>query len=119
MASDDKNFIAKIKKQLDERVADVVVSSRLVDSASCLILSQNEPGSQLRQILEAAGQSLGHTKPIFEINKRHKLIKKLETLKGKQFNSFVDFLYDYAVIAEGGTPKDPAKYLRQLDKYLS
>jgi molecular chaperone HtpG len=31
----------------------------------------------------------------------------------------VDFLYDYAVIAEGGSPKDPAKYLRQLDKYLS
>ena len=37
----------------------------------------------------------------------------------KQFNSFVDFLYDYALIAEGGSPKDPAKYLRQLDKYLS
>ena len=31
----------------------------------------------------------------------------------------VDFLYDYAVIAEGGSPKDPSKYLRQLDKYLS
>ena len=37
----------------------------------------------------------------------------------KQFNAFIDFLYDYAVIAEGGSPKDPAKYLRQLDKYLS
>ena len=44
---------------------------------------------------------------------------KLKDLKGKQFNSFVDFLYDYALIAEGGSPKDPAKYLRQLDKYLS
>ena len=31
---------------------------------------------------------------------------------------FSQFLFDYAVIAEGGTPKDPAKYLRQLDKYL-
>ena len=31
---------------------------------------------------------------------------------------FVDFLYDYALIAEGGSPKDPSKYLRQLDKYL-
>lgn len=40
-------------------------------------------------------------------------------MKGKQFNSFVDFLYDYAIIAEGGSPRDPAKYLRQLDKYLA
>ena len=30
----------------------------------------------------------------------------------------IEFLFDYAVIAEGGSPKDPAKYLRQLDKYL-
>ena len=49
----------------------------------------------------------------------HKRYKKLLDLKGKQFNAFIDFLYDYAVIAEGGSPKDPAKYLRQLDKYLS
>ena len=74
---------------------------------------------ELRKILEASGQSFGTTKPIFEVNKNHKLLKKLKDLKGKQFNSFVDFLYDYALIAEGGSPKDPAKYLRQLDKYLS
>lgn len=91
----------------------------MVDSASCLRLPNNEPGLQLRKILEASGQDLGDYKPIFEINLNHKLLKKLKDLKGKQFNSFVDFLYDYAVIAEGGSPKDPSKYLRQLDKYLS
>ena len=96
-----------------------MVSSRLVNSATCLLLPKNEPGAQLRKILEAAGQNLGESNPIFEINLKHKLLKRLTTLKGKQFSSFVDFLYDYAVIAEGGSPKDPAKYLRQLDKYLS
>ena len=109
----------KIKKHLNDRVSDVVISDRLIDSATCLILPQSEPGAQLRKILEASGQSFGTTKPIFEVNKNHKLLKKLKDLKGKQFNSFVDFLYDYALIAEGGSPKDPAKYLRQLDKYLS
>ena len=51
--------------------------------------------------------------------KEIKSLASAKDLKGKQFNSFVDFLYDYALIAEGGSPKDPAKYLRQLDKYLS
>ena len=115
----DKDIVAKIKKHLSNRVSDVVVSNRLVNSASCLLLPKNEPGAQLRKILEAAGQNLGESNPIFEINLKHKLLKRLTTLKGKQFSSFVDFLYDYAVIAEGGSPKDPAKYLRQLDKYLS
>ena len=115
----DSELTKKIKKHLNDRVSDVVISDRLIDSATCLILPQSEPGAQLRKILEASGQSFGATKPIFEVNKNHKLLKKLKDLKGKQFNSFVDFLYDYALIAEGGSPKDPAKYLRQLDKYLS
>ena len=119
ISESDQDFIGKIKKQLEDRVSDVAISSRLVDSASCLRLPNNEPGAQLRKILEASGQDLGEYKPIFEINLKHKLSKRLKDLKGKQFNLFVDFLYDYAVIAEGGSPKDPAKYLRQLDKYLS
>ena len=115
----DKDIIKKIKSHLADKVSDVLVSERLIDSASCLILPQSEPGAQLRKILEASGQNFGDSKPIFEINLKHKLLKKLKDLKGKQFNLFVDFLYDYALIAEGGSPKDPSKYLRQLDKYLS
>tara|TARA_B100001173_G_C16026899_1_gene564486 strand:- start:2327 stop:4153 length:1827 start_codon:yes stop_codon:yes gene_type:complete len=114
----DKNIIEKILKHLNDRVSDVVASKRLIDSASCLILPQSEPGAQLRKILEASGQDFGESKPIFEVNMKHKLVNKLRDMKGKQFNSFVDFLYDYALIAEGGSPKDPSKYLRQLDKYL-
>ena len=115
----DQGLVEKIKKHLNEKVSEVVVSSRLTDSASCIVLPKHEPGAQLRKILEASGQSLSSSNPIFEINMKHKLVKKLKDLKGKQFNSFVDFLYDYAIIAEGGSPQDPAKYLRQLDKYLS
>ena len=115
----DQGIIEKIKKHLDKKVSDVVISSRLTDSASCIVLPKHEPGAQLRKILEASGQSLGSSNPIFEINIKHKLVKKLKDMKGKQFNSYVDFLYDYAVIAEGGSPQDPSKYLRQLDKYLS
>ena len=115
----NQGIVEKIKKHLDDKVSDVVISSRLTDSASCIVLPKNEPGAQLRKILEASGQSLGSSNPIFEINIKHKLVKKLKEMKGKQFNSYVDFLYDYAVIAEGGSPQDPSKYLRQLDKYLS
>ena len=119
VSESDQDLISKIKKHLGEKVSEVIVSSRLTDSASCLVVPKNEPGAQLRRILEASGQAMDASNPIFEINAKHKLLKKLKDLKGKQFNSFVDFLYDYAVIAEGGSPQDPARYLRQLDKYLS
>jgi molecular chaperone HtpG len=115
----DQDIVTKIKKHLDSKVSDVVISKRLTDSASCIVLPKHEPGAQLRKILEASGQNLESSNPIFELNMKHKLVKKLKDMKGKQFNSFVDFLYDYAVIAEGGSPQDPSRYLRQLDKYLS
>ena len=44
--------INKMKKSLEHRVTDVIASSRLVDSAVCLVLSKNEPGAQLKRILE-------------------------------------------------------------------
>ncbi len=118
VTKEKQEIIDKMKKSLDARVADVIASNRLVDSAACLVLSKNEPGAQLKRILEASGQTFGDSKPVFEVNLKHKLIKKLGSMSGKEFSNFSEFLFDYAVIAEGGTPKDPAKYLRQLDKYL-
>ena len=119
VTKEKQEVIDKMKKSLDAKVSDVIASSRLVDSAACLVLSKDEPGAQLKRILEASGQSFGDSKPVFEVNLKHKLIKKLGSMSGKEFSNFSQFLFDYAVIAEGGTPKDPAKYLRQLDKYLS
>ena len=116
---DQNELLTKVADHLGVRVSEVLPSSRLKDSACCLVLQSSEPGIQLRKILEAAGQKMGDVVPIFELNMKHKLISKLSKIKGKDFKAFVDFLYDYAVIAEGGSPKDPSKYLRQLDKYLS
>jgi len=118
VTKEKQEIIDKMKKSLDAQVSDVIASSRLVDSAVCLVLSKDEPGAQLKRILEAAGQTFTDSKPVFEVNLKHKLIKKLGSMSGKDFSNFAQFLFDYAVIAEGGSPKDPAKYLRQLDKYL-
>jgi molecular chaperone HtpG len=118
VTKEKQEIIDRMKKSLDARVSDVIASSRLVDSAACLVLSKDEPGAQLKRILEASGQTFNESKPVFEVNLKHKLIKKLGTMSGKEFSNFAEFLFDYAIIAEGGSPKDPAKYLRQLDKYL-
>ena len=118
VTKEKQEVIDKMKKSLNSRVSDVIPSSRLVDSAACLVLSKDEPGAQLKRILEASGQTFEESKPVFEVNLKHKLIKKLSSMSGKEFTNFSQFLFDYAVIAEGGSPKDPARYLRQLDKYL-
>ena len=118
VSKDNEKLIERISGKLKEEVAEVVVSSRLVDSAARLVTAKHDPGIQMRKILESAGQKIPDTKPSLEINLKHKLIKKLDTLEGREFTNFSKFLLDYAIIAEGGSPKDPSKYLRQLDKFL-
>ena len=118
VSKDNEKLIERIAGKLKEEVAEVVVSSRLVDSAARLVTAKHDPGIQMRKILESAGQKIPDSKPSLEINLKHKLIKKLDTLEGREFTNFSKFLLDYAIIAEGGTPKDPSKYLRQLDKFL-
>jgi len=76
VTKEKQEIIDKMKKSLDAKVSDVIASSRLVDSAVCLVLSKDEPGAQLKRILEASGQSFGESKPVFEVNLKHKLIKK-------------------------------------------
>ena len=118
VSKDNEKLIERIASKLKDEVAEVVVSSRLVDSAARLVTAKHDPGIQMRKILESAGQKIPDSKPSLEVNLKHKLIKKLDTLEGREFSNFSKFLLDYAIIAEGGSPKDPSKYLRQLDKFL-
>ena len=118
VSKDNEKLIERIASKLKDEVAEVVVSSRLVDSAARLVTAKHDPGIQMRKILESAGQKIPDSKPSLEVNLKHKLIKKLDTLEGREFTNFSKFLLDYAIIAEGGSPKDPSKYLRQLDKFL-
>lgn len=119
VSKEDSELIEKLNKSLKDKVEKVLTSSRLTKSAVCLVRSKHEPGIQMRRILEAAGQTMPESKPMLEINLKHKLIKKLSKLDSKEFNQYAKFLFDYAVIAEGGNPTDPASFLRQLDKFLS
>ena len=80
-----------MKKSLAARVSDVIASSRLVDSAACLVLSKDEPGAQLKRILEASGQTFEDSKPVFEVNLKHKLIKKLGNMSGKNSLTLLNF----------------------------
>jgi molecular chaperone HtpG len=55
VSDSDKDILNKIKTYLGERVSDVIASSRLTDSASCLVLSKNDPGAQLKKNIRSRG----------------------------------------------------------------
>jgi molecular chaperone HtpG len=110
---------ARVAARLADRVAGVRASARLAESAACLVRDAADPGPQLRRLLEAAGQKLPESRPWLELNPEHPLVARLQLLPdGPAFDSLAALLADQAQIAEGGTPPDPAGFVRRLNDWL-
>ena len=111
-----KPLLAKLKEALKDKAEDVRVTSRLVDSPACLVVTDNGMSMQLARMLKQAGQEAPESKPVLEVNPEHALVKKLEG--SVHFHDLANILFDQALLAEGGMPADPAAYVRRVNALL-
>ncbi len=111
-----KPMLAKLKEALKDKAEDVRVTSRLVDSPACLVVTDGGMSLQLARMLKQAGQQAPESKPVLEVNAEHALVKKLEG--SVHFHDLAHILFDQAVLAEGGMPADPAAYVRRVNALL-
>lgn len=119
LAKEKEGLVERIKKVLDDQVSEVRISHRLTESPAVLAINDQDLGLQMRQILQATGQSIPESKPIFEINPEHPLIEKLDNEPDEdRFNDLSHVLFDQAALAAGNNLKDPASYVKRLNKLL-
>tara|TARA_Y100001951_G_scaffold14596_1_gene9832 strand:- start:17465 stop:19381 length:1917 start_codon:yes stop_codon:yes gene_type:complete len=119
LAEEHKDLIERVAKALDGKVEDVRATGRLTSSPACLVVGEHDMGAQMRRILEAAGQALPESKPIFEINPEHPLVQKLDQEADEdRFADLVDILFNQAHLAEGAQLENPADYVSKLNKLL-
>lgn len=113
--------IDKIKTALGERVKDVVISVRLADSPSCIVLDENDPSMQMQQLFKAMGQSeMPEIKPILEVNPDHPIVTRLRDTEDEEFiNDISVLLLDQALLVEGSQVADPADFVKRLNKMLA
>ncbi|VVN07721.1 Chaperone protein HtpG [Pseudomonas fluorescens] len=119
VAKSKEGLVERLKTALGDSVAEVRVSHRLTDSPAILAIGEQDLGMQMRQILEASGQKVPDSKPIFEFNPAHPLIEKLDNEQSdERFGDLSHILFDQAALAAGDSLKDPAAYVRRLNKLL-
>jgi molecular chaperone HtpG len=119
VAKSKEGLVERLKTALGDSVAEVRVSHRLTDSPAILAIGEQDLGMQMRQILEASGQKVPDSKPIFEFNPAHPLIEKLDNEQSEErFGDLSHILFDQAALAAGDSLKDPAAYVRRLNKLL-
>jgi len=119
VAQEVKPLLERVKNILSEKVAEVRATHRLTDSPACIVVPEHEMGAQMRRLLESAGQQLPESKPIFELNPEHPLVKKLDQEQDEErFADLAMVLFDQASLAEGSHLADPASYVQRLNKLL-
>ena len=115
---DLKPLVDKIKSVLAERVKDVRISNRLVDSPACLVADNYDMGGNMERILQAIGQEAPSAKPILEINPQHAIVKQIDA-DGELAEDWASVLFDQAALAEGASLKDPGAYVRRINRLLA
>lgn len=113
-----KPLVERMKTALGDRVKEVRVTLRLVDSPSCVVVDANELSPHLLRMLQAAGQEAPEVKPILEINPEHALIGRVQDAGEDDFAEWAQLLLDQAMLAEGGQLKDSASFVKRMNKLL-
>ncbi|MFE0720163.1 molecular chaperone HtpG [Streptomyces rochei] len=106
-----------MSEHLSEDVKEVRLSSRLTVSPACVVSDANELTPALENMYRAMGQEVPHAKRILELNPEHQLVKSLNRAYTEQqdrteLTETADLLHALAVLAEGGRPKEPARFVK-------
>lgn len=107
------------KEILKEKVKDVKLSTHLKNSVACLSGGDYDMSAYMEKILKASGQEVTPGKRVLELNMDHPLPVKIRTIFDKNKESeilkdYAFFLYDMAVVSEGGKLDDPSRFNRMI-----
>ena len=118
---DDAAVLEAAKQVLGDKVVDVKASTRLTDSASCLVASAQGRDRELERLLERQNRGSG-AKPILELNMKHAMVRALAAAKkdgrAQDIDDLANLLLDEACILDGEIPSDPAAFARRLNDYV-
>ena len=114
-------LLAAMKTALGARVADVRSTARLTESAVVLASDGKGPDLAMQRLMRRAGRAMMPTKPVLEVNPRHKLI---EVLSAKLDDTTLiaeaaETLLDLAHVQEGDLPADATAFARRVTTLLA
>ncbi len=113
-----------LKQALGEQVKEVRASTRLTDSAVCLVADEGALDMHLERLLKQQQQLDAPSERIMEINPRHDLIRGLITkVKDEGAGAGIEdaalLLLDQALILEGESLPDPAAFARRMSALMA
>ncbi|MCG9736927.1 molecular chaperone HtpG [Shewanella insulae] len=119
LETESEGLVKRVKESLGDKVAEVKVTSRLTDTPACVVAGAGEMSSQMIKLMQAAGQAVPESKPVFELNPEHPLVKRLDMEQDEEvFGQWAELLLQQAQLSEKGSLADPSAFIKLMNKML-
>ena len=115
----EKKLIEEFKKTLGNKVKDVVISNKLVESPACLSEPDNNIGMNKFLMQQSANQP-----KILELNVDHELIQEIKNnvinnnVDNDRVKTLIDIIYYQACIIEGDKITDTKDFINKVNTLL-
>ena len=118
-------LFAYLKGKISE-VSDIRLSTRLKESASCLVADDNAMSAHMERLMRRMnrGGDEAESKRVLELNGEHPAVTALRDLYAKnpqdpRVETHGRLLYEQAAIAEGSKLKDPAAFAKRINELIA
>ncbi len=119
-----KGLFEHLKSKLPE-VSDIRLSTRLKESASCLVADGSAMSAHFERLMKRLNRGPeAESKRVLELNGEHPAVAALRAIFDKnpadpRIESYGRLFYDQAVIAEGSKLKDAAGFAKRINELMA
>jgi molecular chaperone HtpG len=118
------SFLEFAKEQL-EGVKEVRLSTRLKNSASCLVVEDGAASANMERIMKQIGQNemFPNSMRILELNPENKAVASVQALyekdpKDSRLPGFIKLFHDQALLAEGSQITDASGFAQRVNSLM-
>ena len=122
MTATNKRLLDTLKEELKDKVDDVVISSKLVDSPVCLTTKDGLSLEMEKTLNEQRGEEEEvKAQKVLEINPNHELFEALSVIQedDNEVKEYASLLYDEALILEGREISNRGEFVKKLNSLFS
>lgn len=111
-----------IKNALGDKVSTVRASTRLTQTASCLVSNDGAMGANMERLMKMLDEKTKEQTRVLEVNPGHPLVENLSSLVATDATSshvamYSEMLFDQALLSEG-VVRDPAALVERIQQLL-
>ncbi len=120
---DQDSLLSLFRIQLGDRIQDVTVSRRLVDSAATLVAPKDGVDPQLERMMKSMNPDYEGMKKVLEVNVDHPLMKNILALKSSNENQntlveeAIEQVYEGALLLDGNLT-EPSAFVARMTRIL-